>query len=128
MRLTVGGNLIDYPGNVSTKTADLTMAKILFNSVVPMPNAKFMGIDLKNFYLNTPMEGYKYMLLPIDIISVKIINQYQLLPLVHNCYVYMKICQEMYRLTQAGILANKFLAKQLILHGYAPSCKTTCPP
>ena len=60
-RLTVGGNLIDCPGDVSTKTADLTTAKILFNSVVSTPDAKFMGIDLKNFYLNTPMERYKYM-------------------------------------------------------------------
>jgi hypothetical protein len=44
----MGGNLIDYPGDVSTKTADLTTAKILFNSVLSTPKAKFMGIDLKN--------------------------------------------------------------------------------
>ena len=60
-RLTIGGNLIDYPSDVSTKTADLTTAKLLFNSVISMPNAKFMGIDLKKFYLNTPMERYEYM-------------------------------------------------------------------
>ena len=65
--LTVGGNLVDYPGDVSTKTADLTTAKILFNSVLSTPGAKFMGIDLKNFYLNTPLERYEYMRLPIDI-------------------------------------------------------------
>mgnify|MGYP000332240842 CR=1 FL=1 len=56
--LTVGGNLVDYPGDVSTKTADLTTAKILFNSVLSTPGAKFMGIDLKNFYLNTPLARY----------------------------------------------------------------------
>jgi hypothetical protein len=39
-RLTVGGNLIDYPGDVSTKTADLTTAKILFNSLLSTPKAK----------------------------------------------------------------------------------------
>jgi hypothetical protein len=33
-RLSVGGNLIDYPGDVSSKTADLSTAKILFNSVI----------------------------------------------------------------------------------------------
>jgi hypothetical protein len=57
----VGGNLIDYPGDVSTKTADLTTAKILFNRILSTPKAKFMGIDLKNFYLNTPLDCYEYM-------------------------------------------------------------------
>jgi len=123
-RLTVGGNLIDYPGNVSTKTANLTTAKILFNSVISMPDAKFMGIDLKNFYLNTPMECYKYMRLPIDSIPEEIILQYHLLPLVHKGFVYMEIRQGMYGLPQAGILANQLLAKRLALHGYTPTVHT----
>jgi hypothetical protein len=55
VRLTVGGNLIDYPGNVSTPTADMTTAKILFNSVISTPDARFMCTDVKDFYLNTPM-------------------------------------------------------------------------
>ncbi|CAJ1967947.1 unnamed protein product [Cylindrotheca closterium] len=67
-RLTVGGNLIDYPGDVSASVADLTTAKTLFNSVVSTPGAKFMGIDIKNFYLGTPMERYQYMYLPIEVI------------------------------------------------------------
>jgi len=123
-RLTVGGNLNDYPGDVSTKTADLTTAKILFNSGVSTPDAKFMGIDQKNFYLNTPMERYKYTRLPINIIPGKIILQYNLLPLVHNGYVYMEIRQGMYGLPQAGILANQLLAKCLTIHGYAPTVHT----
>jgi hypothetical protein len=48
--LTVGRNLVDYPSNVSTKTADLTITKILFNSVLSTTNAKFMGIDLKKAF------------------------------------------------------------------------------
>eukprot|EP01082_Thalassiosira_pseudonana_P011880 g10662.t1 g10662 contig4:2284681-2286983(+) len=36
-RLTVGGNLIDYPWEVATPTADLTTAKLLFNSVISTP-------------------------------------------------------------------------------------------
>jgi hypothetical protein len=38
----VGGNLIDYPGEVATRTVDLTLAKILWNSVLSTPGAKFM--------------------------------------------------------------------------------------
>jgi hypothetical protein len=91
-RLTIGGNLIGYPGDVSTKTADLTTAKILFNSVHSTPNACFMGIDLNFSYLNKSLDHYEYsMLLPIAIIPDKIIEQYTLLPLVHNGYIYLEI-------------------------------------
>jgi hypothetical protein len=53
-RLTVGGDQIEYPGDKSTRTAGLTTAKILINSVISTLGAKFLVIDIKNFYLNTP--------------------------------------------------------------------------
>ena len=45
-RLTVGGDRIQYPDAVSTDTADITTAKLLFNSVVSTPTSKFMGLDI----------------------------------------------------------------------------------
>jgi hypothetical protein len=123
-RLTVGGNLVDYPGDVSTKTANLTTAKILFKSVLSTPKEKFMGIDLKNFYLNTPLDRYEYMQLSIDIIPDEIIDEYNLRRLVSNGYVYIELRKEMYGLPQAGILANKLLTKRLSLNGYAPTAHT----
>jgi hypothetical protein len=68
-----------------------------------------MTLDIKDFYLNTEMERYEYMGLPIDIIPQEIIDQYQLLPLVHNGYVYIEIRTGMYGLPQAGIIANNKL-------------------
>jgi hypothetical protein len=53
--LTVGGNLIHYPDKVSTPSADLTTVKILLNSVISTPHARFATFDLKDFYLGTPM-------------------------------------------------------------------------
>jgi hypothetical protein len=40
-RLTVDNNLIEYPGDVSTPTADTTTAKMVINSTIlrPMPNS-----------------------------------------------------------------------------------------
>ena len=46
-RLTVGGNLINYSGDVSTPTADLATIKILFNSVISTANGFFMTADIK---------------------------------------------------------------------------------
>ena len=60
-RITVRGNLIPYPGPVTTKTVDLTMVKCLLNSVVSTPKAKCMCADAGNFYLMSPMERKEYM-------------------------------------------------------------------
>jgi hypothetical protein len=40
VRLTVGGNLIQYPGDVSTRSADLTTSKCLWNSTISTEGAK----------------------------------------------------------------------------------------
>ena len=38
VRWTVGGNLVDYPGNVSTPTVDMTTTKLVMNNTVSTPN------------------------------------------------------------------------------------------
>ncbi len=50
----MGGNLINYPDDCRTPTTDILTIKLLFNSVISIPNAKFMTIDIKDFY---PMNG-----------------------------------------------------------------------
>ncbi len=60
-RITMGDNLINYPGNCGTPTADILTVKSLFNSIVSTPNAKFMTIDIKDFYLMTPMSRGKWL-------------------------------------------------------------------
>lgn len=123
-RLTVGGNLIDYPDDVSTPTADLTTAKILFNSVVSTPGAKFMTVDIKDFYLNTPMPRYEYMQLPLKTIPPEIIIQYKLDEIASNGTVYVEIRKGMYGLPQAGIIANQKLTRHLAKYGYHPTKHT----
>ncbi len=49
-RIRMGRNLINYPDDCSTPTADLLTVKIMFNSVISMPNTKFMTINIKDFY------------------------------------------------------------------------------
>jgi hypothetical protein len=56
-RLTVGGNLIDYPGDVSTPTADTTTAKLVINSTISTPQAKYMCGDIKKSIWALPWPG-----------------------------------------------------------------------
>jgi hypothetical protein len=58
VRLTVGDNLIQYPGDVSTRSADLTTSKCLWNSTISTDGARYMCLDVKNFYLGTPMDTF----------------------------------------------------------------------
>ena len=74
-RLTVGGNLLEYPDNLRTETADILTFKLLINSTISTPGARFICLDVKNFYLNTPMKRPEYMRLPIELIPQEIIEK-----------------------------------------------------
>jgi hypothetical protein len=81
-----------------------------------------MTLDVKNFYLNTPMVGYEYVHIKIDDIPDEIIVEYNLKDKVtSNGHVYVEIQKVMYGLPQAGLLAQELLKKQLNGHGYSQS-------
>jgi hypothetical protein len=61
VRITVGGDRINYPFDVGTPTADMLLVKLLFNSIISTKNAKFMSLDISIFSLETPIERYEYM-------------------------------------------------------------------
>jgi hypothetical protein len=50
VRITVGRNSINYPYELTTWTADMVSSKIMWNSIISMPNTKFGGTDIKNMY------------------------------------------------------------------------------
>ena len=121
-RLTAGGDQINYPGVTGTPTADMTLFKIIMNSVISTKGARCMMTDLKDFYLNTPMERPEYMRLKLSDIPEEIIVQYKLRDIVTpDGYVYTEITKGMYGLPQAGIIALVLLEERLGKHGYSQS-------
>ncbi len=70
----MGSNKINYPGEVATPTADMLVAKILFNSVISTACAKFMMIDISNFYLMTPLKQPEYIHIKLSDIPEEIIE------------------------------------------------------
>ncbi len=117
--LTVGGNQINYPNYKAMPTANLTTAKLLINSTIRMPGAIFLGNDLGNFYLNTPLSDYEYMRLCLDIIPEKIVLAYNLCNIAEpDGWVYIEIRMGMYGLPQASILVNNLLEQRLPTKGY----------
>lgn len=118
VRITVGGNLIEYPGELTTRTADLTTTKILWNSTISTEGARYVCADIKSFYLETPLDRHEYMRMPIDLIPDDFAAAYDLKAKAKGGYVYMEIQKGMYGLPQAGILANKLLKERLGKFGY----------
>ena len=124
-RLTVGGNLLSFIGNLSAPTASITTAKCVFNSVISTPNAKCLTADFKHLYLNNKLPSPEFMRLPLKIISQEIIETYKLDTLVDDQgWVYIRIDKGMYGLKQAGIIANKELVKHMAPYGYKPAQHT----
>jgi hypothetical protein len=54
VRLTVGGDMLDYTGKVVTSTADITTFQILINSTLSTKDSEITMMDIKNYYLGTP--------------------------------------------------------------------------
>jgi len=106
VRVTIGGDCLDYDRFKSTISTTLTTIKIHLNSVVSTPNSKYMTMDIKDFFYRTLMEVYEYGFLPLDLIPDEIIQQYNLLKIASNGKVYFEIQKRMPGLKQAGIIAH----------------------
>ena len=84
-----------------------------------------MTIDIKNFYLNTPMARYEYMRLRLADMPEDVIEHYKLRELATpDGAIYCEIRKGMYGLPQAGIIAQELLKERLSKHGYHQSKKT----
>ena len=77
-RLTVGGGRVNYLLYCGTPTVGVTTVNILLNSIVSTLNAKFMTIDVKYLYLNTPMSQSKYMRLKLSDLPESVVQHYNL--------------------------------------------------
>jgi hypothetical protein len=100
----------------------MLLAKILFNSVISTRGARFMTLDISNFYLMTPLKRPEYIRVKINDIPEEIINEYKLREIANiQGMVCIEVTKGMYGLPQAGLLANKLLEKRLNKHGYFQS-------
>ena len=59
--LVASGDRVHYPSDAGTPTANLLIMEFLINSIILTLGAKFITMDVKDFYLSTPIARYKYM-------------------------------------------------------------------
>jgi hypothetical protein len=121
VRLTVGGDKLDYSGDVATSTADITTFKILTNSTLSTKDAAMMMMDIKKYYLGTPLPRFEYMKMLLSRFPEEIIQKYSLNALAVDSWVYIEIRKGRYGLKQADLLANQLLQTRLAPFGYYPA-------
>jgi hypothetical protein len=118
VRLTVGGDRLDYSGDVATSTADITTFKMLMNITLSTDDAAVMMMDIKKYFLGTPLPRYEYMRMLLSRFPEEIVEKYNIKALAVDSWVYIKIRKGMYGLKQTGLLANQLLQKSLAPFGY----------
>ena len=67
----MGGNLITYPGELTTTAVDLVTQKVC---VLSKPHAKYITADTF-FCLNTTLDGFKYIHIPFNLIHEQFLHQ-----------------------------------------------------
>jgi hypothetical protein len=77
-----------------------------------------MMMDIKNYYLGTPLPRFEYIKMPLSGFLEEIIQKYNLNALAVDGWVYIEIRKGMYGLKQADLLANQLLQTCLAPFGY----------
>jgi hypothetical protein len=122
VRITVGGNLLDYLGETSTEAASIETTKLLINSVLSTPGARLGTINISNFYIQNYLKDYQYMRFHISMIPQEIIDEYNLHDIMEaDGWCYVEIRKAMYGLKESGFIANQELKVILAKQGCIPS-------
>ena len=122
VRIVAGGDKLTYDADTGSTAASLLETKILITSTISdaSKGARFMSLDLKDFFLATPMIHPEYMTVPFKFLPNNKCTKYNLHDIVHDNYIYTKINKGVYGLKQAAVLAYKNLINKLAPYGYEP--------
>jgi hypothetical protein len=91
VRLTIGGDRLDYSNDIATSTSDITTFKILINITLSTKEAAMTMMDINNYYLGTPLSRFEYMKMPLSRFPEEIIQNYSLNALAVDGWVYIEI-------------------------------------
>jgi hypothetical protein len=124
---TAGGDLLTVPYDISAR-ANLEVVKILIHSTVSS-GRKWMTIDIKDFYLGTPLpqRHYEYIRIHRSKLPQLVITKYNLEPLFYKEHVYFELRKCLfYGLLQSGKLSQTRLIAHLALNEYKQCENTPC--
>lgn len=102
----------------------MATVKIFLHSVVS-EEKQWMTIDIKDYYLGTPLTRPEYIRIPIRMIPHTKMNTHALRPFIDHQSILFEVTKGMYGLPQAGLLAQQRLIAHLAIHDYHET-RTPC--
>lgn len=124
VRITVGGNLVKYDGDRSAPCSDVTTIKTHWNSTISTKQARYLILDITNFYLQQDLDEFVYIFIEAHLLPEYFIKQYNLQDKIYDGKLYAEVIKGMYGLPQAGAIAYQGLVQHLAPYGYEPSTVT----
>ena len=122
LRITCGGDKLDYDGNTTTHSASMEVIKLQLNSIVSTPGAKCATGDISNMYLNSDLPEAEYVRFKMNLIPAEIAAAYDLhSKATPDGFVYARVNKAWYGLKQSGKIAPDDLGKHLEKAGYPKS-------
>ena len=122
-RLTSRVNIIDYPGELSTPTSDLTTMKLHVNSTISDIKSIYIFMDVTYFYLK--IGRYRRIHHDTDIhYTTRICGKYNFKGEFRNEYIYVQVTKGVYGIPQSRQIAHDALVNHLEPYGCLPSRKT----
>ena len=119
LRITCGGDRLEYFGETTTHSASMETIKCQLNNIVSTPGSKGATADISNMYLNSVLPEAEYVRFRMELIPEDIIVAYNLRQLATaDGFVYAEINKAWYGLKQSGRIAHEDLVKHLSSAGY----------
>ena len=122
LRITCGGDRLEYFGDTTTHSASMETIKCQLNSIVSTLNAKAATGDISNMYLGSTLPEAEYVRFRLELIPEEFVKAYALTDLATpDGYVYARVNKAWYGLKQAGKIAHDDLVTRLAEAGYHKS-------
>ena len=119
LRITCGGDKLDYHGDTTTHSASMETIKCHLNNIVSSIKAKGATGDISNMYLGSLLPEAEYVRFRISLIPKEFIEAYNLQELATpDGYIYARVNKAWYGLKQAGKIAHDDLVERLAEAGY----------
>ena len=80
--------------------------KLLLNSILSIPGAKIITMDIKNFYLEIDLKEKQYVFISAELVPEEIIIAYNLYSKMYNSNICIQMNKGIYSLKEARSLAN----------------------
>ena len=119
VRVVAGGNRLKCLFDTGSQATSMLETKLLINSTISddKKGARFMGADIKDYFLASPLKKPEYMKVKYKYFPEDIRKRYHLPLLVtQDNYIYIPIKKGMYGLKQAALLAYDNLQQCLKPH------------